>query len=224
VHGHTSESSPIVADFSGDGVPDIVFGNEGALIYGWDWSGNTLPGFPLTVGGEVRSTPFADDIDADGDIDLVFSGWDQNLWIWDFAAPFVPGAAQWPTFKHDPQRTGYYDYRGLTPTDTGDTEIRTVPPRPMLAQNVPNPFNPVTRIAYGIPAQDGERPVPVGLDIFDVRGRLVRRLVRGSQAPGTYQALWDGRDDRGGAAQSGVYFYRLRTGGQALERKMILLR
>jgi hypothetical protein len=57
VDAHTSESSPIVADFSGDGVPDIVFGNENALIYGWDKNGNTLPGFPLTVGGEVRSTP-----------------------------------------------------------------------------------------------------------------------------------------------------------------------
>jgi hypothetical protein len=224
VDNHTSESSPIVADFSGDGVPDIVFGNEGALIYGWDWSGNALPGFPLTVGGEVRSTPYADDVDGDGDIDLVFAGWDQSLWIWDFPVPFVASAAQWPTFKHDPQRTGDFGHTAKSPTDAAEEPLRSVPPRPFLDQNVPNPFNPVTRIAYGVPVHEGNQAVPVRLDIFDVRGRLVRALVQTSQAPGSYQALWDGRDHQGRAAQSGVYFYRLRVAGQGLERKMLLLR
>jgi hypothetical protein len=46
VGGHTSESSPIVADVSGDGIPDILFGNEGGLIYGWNRDGVNLAGLP----------------------------------------------------------------------------------------------------------------------------------------------------------------------------------
>jgi len=45
----TSESSPIVADFSGDGIGDVIFGGEGGLLFGWDRFGNDLAGFPLSV-------------------------------------------------------------------------------------------------------------------------------------------------------------------------------
>ncbi len=224
VDAHTSESSPIVADFSGDGVPDIVFGNENGLMYGWDRNGNTLPGFPLTVGGEVRSTPFATDIDGDGHINLILAGWDQNLWVWDFTAPYSAAAAQWPTFKHDVQRTGYYGHTATSPTDAPASEERQVPRRAFLGQNVPNPFNPMTSVPYGVPALAGAAKVPVRIEVFDVRGRSVRRLLEGEQAPGTYEALWDGRDDHGRAVQSGVYFFRLRVASDTHVRKAMLLR
>jgi hypothetical protein len=225
VDAHASESSPIVADFSGDGVSDIVFGNEGGLLYGWDWHGNDLAGFPINVGGEIRAVPYADDIDDDGDIDLALAGWDQNLWVWDFVAPFDAAAAQWPTFKHDAQRTGYYAHRPWTPTDVGDDAARIpVPTRAFLKQNVPNPFNPVTTIEYGVPAGQGRGRVPVRIAVFDVKGRRVRRLVNGKQEPGVYTAIWDGRDDNGRGVQSGVYFYRLSAGAQTDSRKMLILR
>lgn len=226
VDSHTSESSPIVADFSGDGVPDIVFGNENSLLYGWDKNGNTLPGFPLTVGGEVRSTPFAADLDGDGTINLVLAGWDQNLWIWDFTAPFVRAAAQWPTFKHDAQRTGYYSHTEQTPTGTaGEPDATAAVPRSaFLGANVPNPFNPVTSISYGVPGTGGAGAVAVRIQVFDVRGRHVRRLVQGTQVPGTYKTLWDGRDDGGREVQSGVYFFRLHVAGTTEVRKTMLLR
>ncbi len=225
VDAHTSESSPIVADFSGDGVPDIVFGNEGGLLYGWDWTGNALPGFPINVGGEIRAVPFADDIDGDGDIDMALAGWDQNLWVWDFTAPYDAAAAQWPTFKHDAQRTGYYAHRVQTPTDVPNRDVtQGVPARAFLHQNAPNPFNPVTRIEYGVPLGGPEARVAVRLDVFDVRGRRVRALVRGAQTPGIHRTLWDGRDDAGRPVQSGVYFYRLSVGSDSATRKMLLLR
>jgi hypothetical protein len=110
VGGVVSESSPIVADFSGDGVSDIVFGNEGGLLYGWDWHGVPLPGLPITIGDFVRATPFATDIDADGDIDLALVAWDKAVYVWDFGVPWSEAAAQWPTLKHDVQRSGQYGY------------------------------------------------------------------------------------------------------------------
>jgi hypothetical protein len=223
VHSEHSESSPIVADFSGDGIPDVLFGNQSGFIFGWDKDGNELIGFPLTIGDYIRSTPFADDIDGDGDIDLLLAGWDQNLWVWDFAAPWNPAAAQWPTFKHDAQRTGNYAYRSKgTVTDTeqpGDELDARVPSKAFLSQNVPNPFNPLTSIAYGVPS-----PSAVRIEIFDVRGHRIRELVQGMQSAGTYEAIWDGRDGRGQRVQSGIYFYRLQVGETRLQRKMVLLK
>jgi hypothetical protein len=178
------------------------------------------------VGDFVRSTPYADDVDGDGDIDIVFSGWDRNVHIWDFPATYSASAAQWPTFQHDAARTGYWNHHATTPTDVADDsprdELAGIPAVPMLSQNKPNPFNPMTTIAYGIPAAGGGAAVQ--LTIYDVQGHVVRQLVQGHQAPGTYNAIWDGRDGRGQRVQSGVFFYRLRIGSHSLTRKMTVLK
>ena len=88
-----------------------------------------------------------------------------------------------------------------------------------LAQNVPNPFNPRTKIEYVLPG-----PGKVTLRIFDVRGRLVRRLVDGAETAGPHEATWDGRDDRGASVASGVYLCRLVTPAGVRERRMTLIR
>jgi len=88
-----------------------------------------------------------------------------------------------------------------------------------LRQNVPNPFNPATRIAYSIPER-----ARVELLIYDVAGRIVRRLVDADLPADDYTAVWDGRTDTGEVAASGLYFYRLMADGRELARKMILLR
>lgn len=88
-----------------------------------------------------------------------------------------------------------------------------------LHQNLPNPFNPSTDIAYYVPKQS-----QVQLQVFDVRGSEVAVLVDESQTEGTYRARWNGRYANGSEAASGVYFYRLRAGNKMLSRRMILLR
>lgn len=121
------------------------------------------------------------------------------------------------------------DESGLAWYDDSDSDFSTGPgtdvpdgptPRKLtLAQNAPNPFNPVTRIAYAIPTASH-----VVLDIYDVSGRRVRRLVDQDLAPNEYMAVWDGRTDVGEDAASGIYFYRLASDGVELDRKMILVR
>ena len=64
----------------------------------------------------------------------------------------------------------------------------------------PNPANPGTVIGYELPR--GSRVV---MRMVDVRGRLVRTLVDGYRPAGAHRAFWDGRDDSGRAAASGVY-------------------
>ncbi len=88
-----------------------------------------------------------------------------------------------------------------------------------LDQNVPNPFNPNTTIAYSIQERGH-----VTLAVYDVTGRLVRTLVSDVQSPGGYSVVWDGRSDAGAAVATGVYFYKLDAKGFKQTRKMALLK
>jgi len=89
-----------------------------------------------------------------------------------------------------------------------------------LGQNTPNPFNPATMIHF---SQDTASPVR--LEILDIAGRRVRRLIAGQQmAAGDHTVLWNGRDEAGRAVSSGVYFYRLETVGASFTKTMTLVR
>ena len=86
-----------------------------------------------------------------------------------------------------------------------------------LAQNHPNPFNPSTTIAFTL-----SRDLPVQLDVLDVRGHRVNELYVGTLSSGSHAVVWNGRDARGEAVGSGVYFYRLTAGNEVQTGKMIL--
>ena len=62
------------------------------------------------------------------------------------------------------------------------------------------------------------------LRVYDVTGRLVRTLHDRHTTAGSHVASWNGRDDLGARAASGVYFYRIDAGGRTHTRKMTLLR
>ena len=87
-----------------------------------------------------------------------------------------------------------------------------------LGQNYPNPFNPSTLIPYQLAV-----PSPVRLEVFNVLGQRVAMLVDGQQGAGSYVARWDGTDAAGGAAASGVYFYRLTVASAHQTGKMVLV-
>jgi hypothetical protein len=88
-----------------------------------------------------------------------------------------------------------------------------------LEQNYPNPFNPSTSIRYTLP-----NDTRVDIAVYDTRGKLVKRLVSGVQTAGPHDMLWNGRDQAGKPASSGVYFVKLTSGKQTLTRKMLLLK
>jgi hypothetical protein len=99
-------------------------------------------------------------------------------------------------------------------------EVPRAAPRAMLAQNIPNPFNPSTEIRFRVAAADEAR-----LDVYDVHGRLVRVLREGHFETGEYRVRWDGTDQGGRHVGSGVFFYELTTRSGAREaRRMILLK
>ena len=83
-----------------------------------------------------------------------------------------------------------------------------------LSQNYPNPFNPSTLIGYSVPSAGR-----VSLNVYDVLGREVATLFEGVRQPGSYTARFDGT-----GLPSGVYLYRLQSGGMVETRKFVIVR
>ena len=88
-----------------------------------------------------------------------------------------------------------------------------------LSGNYPNPFNPETTIRFSTAAKG-----PVSIDIYNVKGQLVRRLVNEEKSAGNHSVVFDGRDNGGRPIASGVYYYRMQTGKFTSTRKMILMK
>jgi hypothetical protein len=86
-----------------------------------------------------------------------------------------------------------------------------------LRANYPNPFNPTTRIRYGVP-----RTALVRIEIYNILGQLVANLVTKEQTAGYYDVDWNGRDAGGALAPSGVYFYRIESDDFVATRPMVL--
>jgi hypothetical protein len=106
----------------------------------------------------------------------------------------------------------------FTGTRPGDTPF--VPTVNAVFQNHPNPFNPMTTITF-----DVSTPGNVAIRIYDVSGRLVRTLTDGHRTVGRYSEVWNGRDNRGNAVHSGIYFYRMTAPGyESPTKKMLLLK
>jgi len=111
--------------------------------------------------------------------------------------------------------------QAIDPTDTGDPDpsVDVAPKQTALFANVPNPFNPTTKIAFDL-ARAGQ----VKLQIFDVAGHVVKTLVNGATPAGRHELTWTGLDQGGRRVSSGVYFYQLVTDDFSQTRKMALLK
>ncbi len=88
-----------------------------------------------------------------------------------------------------------------------------------LGQNYPNPFNPTTTMEFVLPAAGA-----VEMAVYDLAGHKVRTLRNENMSSGVYTVTWNGRDDAGNEATTGLYFYRLTAGGTSLTKKMLLLK
>jgi predicted GH43/DUF377 family glycosyl hydrolase len=101
------------------------------------------------------------------------------------------------------------------------TDVATPPAgHALLHANTPNPFNPMTRIAFETP-----RATHARLRVYDLRGRIVRTLVDARVEAGSHAAWWDGLYADGSRAASGLYFYRLEVEGESAQaRTMVLLK
>jgi hypothetical protein len=109
---------------------------------------------------------------------------------------------------------GPYQY-----TDVQEIESMQSPSCYTLAQNYPNPFNPYTRIEFSLPRRSF-----VTIDVFNILGARVKRLVNETLSAGQMAVIWDGRNERGSMAATGVYLYRITTEDFVQTKKMILVK
>ena len=96
----------------------------------------------------------------------------------------------------------------------GKLIARTIPSTFDLGNPYPNPFNPVTNITFDIP-----NDCNIELSVYDLRGRLVEKLLTGYIEAGSYDVRWNA-----GASASGVYFLRMMTPESTFTRKLILMK
>ena len=83
----------------------------------------------------------------------------------------------------------------------------------------PNPFNPMTTLQFTL-KESGR----VELDVYDLQGRLVKRLASRTYSAGEHQLTWYGRDDDGREVSSGLYLARFRSGGFEKTERLVLVR
>lgn len=83
----------------------------------------------------------------------------------------------------------------------------------------PNPFNPSTTITIEL-----SKASELRLEIFNLKGEMIRQLDSSAQDAGTYSLLWNGLNDSGKACGSGIYLLKLTTGGESSQAKLTLLK
>ena len=105
-------------------------------------------------------------------------------------------------------------------TSIGDSEhLQNVIETLMLFQNYPNPFNPTTTIEYCIP-----KAGRIDINIFNIKGQIVRELSNEYQIAGNYKIIWDGNNNQGNTVTSGVYIYQIKFEKLILCKRMIYIK
>jgi hypothetical protein len=236
------------ADIDGDSDNDLIYITEDDRIYFYKNSGSgsfaDSTSFDL---GFTAANIHTGDFDLDGDIDIAVNDrWEGNFVVYynngdgNFVDPryYRVGGYTLGFTGADLDNDGdedlipvttteddidslkiFWNRKDLIPLDNNDNHHGTIPSLFTLNQNYPNPFNPVTIIDYTLPSR-----ADVTITIFNLLGQTVRTLVNNQQAAGSYSITWDGRDNSGKTAASGLYFYRLQAGDFAESKKMIMLK
>jgi hypothetical protein len=202
--------------------------------------GAWLPVAHFAAGREPRSLAVGD-LDQDGHLDLVTANYAANtisvlrgvgkgsfLPRVDFGAGNGPEAVALGLFDGDARpdlvvAASTSNGAWLLGNRTGGTS--GVAPRPDAAGGVrllpsrPNPAAPATTLSFELAAAG-----PARLDLFDARGRRVRRLLDAARlAAGLHPVAWDGRDDRGRIVAAGRYYGRLAAGGSVVTRAIVVV-
>jgi len=230
----------------------VIFGGTDNTLFNDVWT-LTLSGAPAWTQISASGTPPSQRYEPTAIYDqshdrlVVFGGFDGFTYLGDTWALSLTGAPAWtllvPTGLSPSPRYGHtaiYDsvrksmlvyggFDGVTHDDTyellfgdvtavADTPGPSSPAAMTLHAAYPNPFRSSATIDF-----DLARPREGRVAVYDVHGRLVRELRRGSLPQGSSSLRWDGTDGRGIVVAAGTYFYRIESEGAFLTRKVVLL-
>ena len=140
----------------------------------------------------------------------------------------------WPSFSPDGKkfcyiRNNYHDYpdnmHELWINDFDADKFQKIvlvekqPERFTLLKNYPNPFNPATTIEFTLPEAGFTELV-----IYNTMGQKVRELMSQDMPAGVHSVVWDGRDENGTPASSGVFVSHLTSGDNVVSNRMMLVK
>ena len=202
-------------------------GADRAFLTYWRWFGHIL----ISADDE-----FASDISCDGGLTwlpLERFSWNENSW----QRVFVELGDLIPLTDRVRLRFRICDLNipSLLEVAIDDVVVETFTATTTAAPSWEPPAGPAARLLPSRPnpwRADGDaviafalaRGAECRLQVFDISGRLVRTLAAGAFEPGEHRVPWNGRDERGHAVSSGVYFCRLQAGGEALSERVVLVR
>ncbi len=161
------------------------------------------------------------------------TGTDPNNFTFISGANYVQAPLEWTEFTYAITQTGpiYIGIQCLSDdawifmvddvtiggTDNEDPIVPVI--ATALNNNFPNPFNPETTISYSVNAN-----TPVSIQIYNVKGQLVKTLVNDTKEAGNHSIVWNGTDGNGRAVSSGVYYYKMNAGKYSSTKKMIMMK
>lgn len=229
-------------DFNGDGRPDAAIGlnttagaNNLRVYFGLAGGGFSAPALYGDLPGALGVV--AADFDGDLDIDLAICGlYDDYVTILHNTGAGVFASREVHATAAGPYRLRAADVDGDGLQDLAvacleagvvqvfrHIDLTAVDETPAMAVGIlglhPNPFNPSGEIRYGI-ASEGQ----VNISVFDTRGRRIRTLLDGWEPAGERSVHWNGLDEAGASAPSGIYLIELVGPGVREARKATLLK
>jgi hypothetical protein len=186
-------------------APDSLSASFDSVVITLSWKPNTEADLShYTVYKDTLFGFVPDSSKIAGSVSKDSSDFHDNDWI--YGQTYYYRVCAWDLTAH---QSSYSDELMIKATDvpwSDETEVEIK--KYSLSQNYPNPFNPVTTICYSIP-ELGPKPAKVDIMIYNLLGERIRTLVSDYRYPGEYRVMWDGRDDKGEAVASGIYFYRM---------------
>jgi len=100
---------PSLVDINNDSLFEIFTTANNGEVYGFDFEGNLLEGFPRQLSSETQSGTAIGDLDNDGQVELVSSDYSATLYVWNLESENISSETGWPQFQHDAQHTGNYN-------------------------------------------------------------------------------------------------------------------
>ncbi len=134
--------------------------------------------------------------------------------------PDNPGSPLYPAMGTLTNDIGIYGGIGFDyELNIVNADYDEIPNAEIELSNYPNPFNPSTTIRFNI-----DRDELIKLEIFNLKGQIVKELFNGQLSPGHHTKTWNGTDDNNQRVSSGIYFCRLHTVTKARATKLMLIK
>ena len=184
----------------------------------WTPCGSTYPGYYFTICFSNATTGWITGYNYSNQKSIIKTTDGGNTWVgqdipsnWLSSLFFLNENTGWAVGDGIYKTT---DGGGIVSVKDEKGSVNNIPSNIELLQNYPNPFNPSTVIEYKLNKQQ-----IVKLQVFNILGQEIGKLVDGIQSSGAYKINWNSK-----GLASGVYFYRLTTTSQVVTKKMLLIR